>query len=218
MASLGEFGAELDAIDEEDGELDTFLFHGHEFTVPAKVSSLPALRFAYNAKQVIAAEDQAAAAMQRARTAAERERAARLMAEVQLTANAGLYTYLRDILATPGEWERFEAVAAEFGAEEAELMDVATKIMAAVAARPTRRSSGSPAGPSTIGDGSPDDSSSPPEEEPEPEPVRSVMGRARPVVVTEQGADPEPLTDLERARDEMAGAAVSVRELVRSGG
>lgn len=209
MADLGEFGAELAAVEEGEDGPDTFLFHGHEFTLPARVSSLPALRFAYNAKQVIAAEDQARAAMQRARTPQAREAAARQMAEVQLTANAGLYTYLRDVFAGPGEWERFEAVAAEFGAYEDELMDVATKIMAAVAARPTRRSSGSPAGPSTTGDGSPGDSGSPPQ--------AGVMGRVRPVVVTEQGTVPQPMSDLDAARAEILDGSATVRELARSG-
>lgn len=214
--SLGEFGAELAAVDATD-DPDTFLFHGHEFVLPAKVSSLPALRFAYNAQQVTALENQARASLQRARTEAAREEAARQMAEVQLAANAGLYTYLRDVLAGPGEWERFETVAAEFGADEQELLDVAQKIMAAVAARPTRRSSGSPAGPSSTGDGSTGDSASPSSPEVE-EPVRSVMGRARPVVVTEAGSTPETFTELDLARAEILEESASIAELVRSGG
>jgi hypothetical protein len=207
MASLGEFGAELAAVDGAD-DPDTFLFHGHEFALPGKISSLPALRFAFNAKQVIAAEAQANAAYQRARTPEARAAAERQMAEVQLIANAGLYTYLRDVLANPGDWERFEAVAAEFGADEEELMDVAQKIMAAVAARPTRRSSGSPAGPSSTGDGSTGGSASPNSLE-EEGPVQ---------VVTEQETAPEGFTELELARAEILADSQTVAELVRSGG
>jgi hypothetical protein len=212
--SLGEFGAELAAVDAAD-DPDTFLFHGHEFTLPAKVSSMPALRFAYNAQQVIAAEGQARAAAQRARTDEGRAEADRRMGEVQLMANAGLYTYLRDILAGPGEWERFEAVAAEFGADEDELLEVAQKIMAAVAARPTRRSSGSPAGPSTTGDGSTGDSASTPSPPPT---ARGVMGRVQPVIVTEEGADAAPFSELDLARAEILDGALTVDDLVRSGG
>jgi hypothetical protein len=216
MASLGEFGAELATLD-GDGQPDTFLFHGHEFALPAKVSSLPALRFAYNAKQVVAAEAQARAAAQRARTPEARAAADRQWGEVELMANAGLYTYLRDVITNPGDWERFEAAAAEFGADEEELMTVAQKIMAAVAARPTRRSSGSPAGPSSTGPGSTDDSASPNFLE-EEGPVQGAMGRARPVVVTEEGADPEGFTPLDLARAEILEGSQSIEELVRSGG
>jgi hypothetical protein len=216
MANLGDFGAELAAVDATD-EPDTFLFHGHEFALPAKVSSLPALRFAYNAKQVVAAEAQARAAAQRARTPEAKAAADRQWGEVELMANAGLYTYLRDVITTPGDWERFEAVAAEFGADEEELMTVAQKIMAAVAARPTRRSSASPDGPSSTGPGSTGGSASPNLLE-EEGPVQPAMGAFRPVVVTEEGTTPEGFTPLDLARAEILDGSASIEELVRSGG
>jgi hypothetical protein len=124
MAGLGEFGAELAVVDGDDGP-DTFTFHGHEFALPEKVSSLPMLRYAYNTQQVVALEEQAQAAAARARTAEQRPAAGKLMAEVQLAANAALYAYLRDML--PGQWERFEQVAAEHGVDEQELLDVARR-------------------------------------------------------------------------------------------
>lgn len=195
MASLGEFGAELAALDDQDGaaEVDTFLFHGHEFTLPEKVSALPALRFAYHAQQVTGMDQRAVAAAQRARTGPQRAEAARLAGEVELAANAGLYAYLRDML--PGQWDRFEEVAAEAGASDTELLDVAQKIMQAVAARPTRRSSGSPGGPSPTGPTSTDTSASPPD-----------------------WPEEEGLSDLERARREIRDGSASVADLVRSGG
>jgi hypothetical protein len=213
MADLGEFGAELAAVDADDTP-DTFRFHGHEFALPARVSSLPALRYAYNAQQVTAMEARARAAAQRARTDEARAAARQAMAEVELAANAGLYQYLRDVL--PNEWERFETVAAEFGVDDVELLDVAQKIMSAVAARPTRRSSGSPAGPSPTGATSPDGSASPssPGEEEE---VAAVMGRAAPIVVP-AGAEVATVTDLDRARAEILDSSPTVRDLVRSGG
>lgn len=206
MANLGEFGAELAAVDDDADGPDTFLFHGHEFTLPQRVSSLPALRFAYNAQQVTAMEERATAAGQRARTPDQRAAAARLMAEVELVANAGLYAYLRNML--PGDqWETFGDVAAEAGATEQELLDVATKIMEAVAARPTRRSSGSPGGPSPTGLTSTDDSAS--------TPSRGARVTVLPVL-------PEPpvetVSALEAARREIQDGSVSVADLVRSGG
>jgi hypothetical protein len=216
MASLGEFGAELAVVDDE-LEPDTFLFHGHEFALPAKVSSLPALRFAYNTQTVIAAEERAQAAAQRARTPEQRQDAARLMAEVQLTANAGLYAYLRAML-PGGEWERFETVAAEHGADEEELLDVAKKIMAAVASRPTRRSSGSPAGPSPTGPTSTDDSDSPPlffGPDTDTASANRPTGGTRTVVLVPEPA--EEMTPLEAARAEIRESSASVADLVRSG-
>jgi hypothetical protein len=211
MAGLGEFGAELAVVDGDDGP-DTFTFHGHEFALPEKVSSLPMLRYAHNTQQVVALEEQAQAAAARARTAEQREAAGKLMAEVHLAANAALYAYLRDML--PGQWERFEQVAAQHGVDEQELLDVAQKIMAAIAARPMRRSSGSPAGPSTTGGTSTGDYDSQPDSQPGQQPAQ---GRSV-VVVTEQPlATVTPLTPLELARAEILDASRTVDQLARSG-
>jgi len=209
-ASLGEFGAELAVIDEPDGP-DTFLFHGHEFTLPQKVSSLPALRFAYNAQRVVAAEEQAHAKLQRARSEDAKDSAVRGMAEVQLMANAGLYQYLRDMLAEPAEWDRFEQVAAQHGADDDELLAVATKIMAAVAARPTRRSSGSPPGPSPTGDGSTDASEPPAPGPPYTGPV-AVAGTTEPADPDEPPTGPSPL---ELARAEIRAQSEPVTKATR---
>jgi hypothetical protein len=212
MAGLGEFGAELAVVDGDDDGPDTFTFHGHEFTLPEKVSSLPMLRYAYDTQQVVALEERAQGAAARARTEEQRAAAGQQMAEVQLAANAALYAFLRDML--PGQWDRFERVAAQHGVDEQELLDVAAKIMAAVAARPTRRSSGSPAGPSTTGGTSTGDYDSQPASQPAQQPAQ---GRSV-VVVTEQPmATVTPLTPLELARAEILDASRTVDQLARSG-
>jgi hypothetical protein len=222
VVQLGEFGAELAAADDDAAaaEPDTFLFHGHEFTLPEKVSALPMLRYAWNVQQVVAGSERADAATQRARTARQREAAATLAAETELAANAGLYEYLRDLL--PGQWERFSAVAAEHAADDTELLLVAQKIMTAVAARPTRRSSGSPAGPSPTGPGSTGGSDSPASPGLGGLPrggVRVTVGQAATDPEPEPEDDPEedaPETDLDLAREEIRGSSVAVRDLVRS--
>lgn len=207
MASLGEFGAELAVVDDSDEGPDTFTFHGHEFALPERVSSLPMLRFAYNTQQIVGLEQRAQAAAARARNGEQRDAAGQQMAEVELAANASLYAYLRDML--PGQWDRFEQVAAEHGVDEQELLDVAKKIMAAIAARPTRRSSGSPAGPSPTGHSSTDGSGSQPDSQP--------LRREVVVVHEQQLATVTELSPLELARAEILDVSATVDQLVRSG-
>lgn len=194
MAYLGEFGAEVAALD-MDAVPDTFSFHGEEFHLPAGISSLPILRFAYDAKRVGLEQTEAEAASRKAVTDAERDAAASRLALVEMDSLSALYEYLRGML--PDQWERFSQVAERVGAGTDELLALANKLMEAVAARPTRPFSTSPAGPSSPGVGSTDGADS-------QEPVTS--------------APLPPLTSRELQRAEQLRDMVPVAEaVVRSG-
>lgn len=198
MADLGEFGAE---VAELSGDPDTFTFHGHRFTLPVAMSSLPILRFAWRSKVLAQANEQAQAATYRARTDDARIEARRRAAETDTDAMAALYEFLAAML-PGGQWEKFSDVAIEVGAGEDELLDVANRIMAAVAARPTTRSSGSPDGPSSSGPTSTGRSdSTPPPPPPAAEPVPDYPVPA--------------ITALEAAREELDQTMVPVGALVR---
>lgn len=120
MALIGEFGA---ATRDEDSnvEPDTFTFYGETFTVADRVGAMPLLRFA---------------AIADAGTQAE-----------ELAGLAAMHELLRDCLA-PGDWSRFQKVAADQKVEADELMEVCGTIYAAVTGRPTQRPSVSAAGSS----------------------------------------------------------------------
>jgi len=192
MAYLGEFGAEVAAVD-MDAVPDTFSFHGEEFHLPAGISALPILRFAYDAKRLGAEQKEAEAAERKAITPAEREAAAARLGTVEMEGSAALYEYLRGML--PDQWERFSAVAERVGASTDELLALANKLMEAVTARPTRLPSTSPAGPSSPGGG-------------------STAGAASPAPAS---ASTPGLSERELQRAEHLRDMVPVAEAVRSG-
>ena len=196
MAYLGEFGAEVAALD-MDAVPDTWSFHGEEFHLPSGISALPIVRFAWNAKRLKLAQDQAEAAEKKAITPAEREAAAALLGQVEMDSQSALYEFLRGML--PDQWDRFSEVAERAGADMDELLAVANKLMAAVAGRPTRPSVPSPGGPPRNGHGLTVDAVSP----------------AR----TSEQTQPLPvLTERDLQRAEHLRGMVPVGEAVRSGG
>jgi hypothetical protein len=152
MAHLGEFGRELAEVDEGE-EPDTFTFHGQVFVIPASISALPALRYAWRLAEARAEGDAAAALSLRARTDAEHAEAnARDVRAVQIV-RAAVYEFLASVIG-PEQWVEFEKVAIAARASQDELMGVSGQIVAAITDRPSRRPSGSPGGPSTSGAGS----------------------------------------------------------------
>jgi hypothetical protein len=151
VADLGEFGRELADIDDEP---DVFTFHGAFFALPARMSSLPLLRFAYRGKVIEQRNAQAKAAQARARTPEERAAAEQAEGNADMEALSAIYEFLQASL--PDDWDRFAEVAIANGSDHDELLAVCNRIYAAVTARPTRRPADSSGGPSTSGDGSTD--------------------------------------------------------------
>jgi hypothetical protein len=131
MALIGEFGAVVREI--EQSEPDEFVFFGETFTVADRVGAMPLLRFA---------------AVAEAGTQAE-----------ELAGMAAMHELLRDCLA-PGDWPRFQKVAADNKADAEELMAVCGAIYQAVTGRPTQRPSDSAGGSSPTTESSREPSSS----------------------------------------------------------
>jgi hypothetical protein len=162
MADLGEFGR---AIATHDGEPDTFTFCGERFDVPAALSPLPLMRFAWRQKVVDLADEQAKGRRERAQALVdsarnEQERAARFPAlsaaelavtEAGLDRMAAMYEFMRGCLPDDESWARFESAAVRYGVEADVLMEVCSAIFAAVIGRPTSRPSESSDGPWTTG-------------------------------------------------------------------
>lgn len=191
MADLGEFGrARVVERAAEDGvpvEPDVFRFHGERFEVPAHLSSLVLMEFAHDAtvndaaltaaqSRVARAADEADAAgddvHRKSQAAAELSAAEHARAEA-VTANlSAMYRYIRACVGDE-QWDRFRAVVLREGVDEDELMLVCGSLFEAVAARPTRRPSASPDGPSPTGVGSTAGSGSP---EATPGPGRVIAG------------------------------------------
>jgi hypothetical protein len=69
VADLGEFGRELADLDDE---VDVFTFHGEFFALPARMSALPLLRFAWRGKVLEQRVAQAKSARARAQTDEDR--------------------------------------------------------------------------------------------------------------------------------------------------
>ncbi|HNX48685.1 MAG TPA: hypothetical protein PKL08_00855 [Thermoanaerobaculaceae bacterium] len=161
MAHLGEFGRELAALDVGEGgdpQPDTFSFHGHEFTVPPLMSALPRLRFAHANLTVTEVAARVDALERDAVTDEELAEAERLNLEGGRAYDVATLAYVEAVLSgegsMPEQWARFQAVAAEVGADRGELVGVAHAVYASVSGRPRVRSSVSPSGPSTSGVGS----------------------------------------------------------------
>lgn len=172
MPFHGEFGAELRALDTPDtaAEPDTYTFAGEVFTIPASLSALPRMRFAHacvtldaSAERVQALVADArrleAAGASKADVDAAWEATARADNEALRDWHAAVWRFVRDVI-DPTEWDRFEAAAGAVGAERDDLVRLANTVMAVVAGRPHRRSSGSPAGLSSTGGGLTDGSDS----------------------------------------------------------
>jgi hypothetical protein len=162
MADLGEFGR---AIATHDGEPDTFTFCGERFGIPAALSPLPLMRFAWRQKVVDLADKQAKDRRDRAQEQMDRaftdtaravwqpelSAADLAVTEAGLDRMAAMYEFMRGCLPDDESWARFEATAVRFGVDADVLMEVCSAIFAAVIGRPTSRPSESSDGPLTTG-------------------------------------------------------------------
>jgi hypothetical protein len=188
VAHLGEFGRELAELDTTTpADDDTFTFHGVTFTIPNDIGDMPLLRYSWRAMQARDAYEAADAAAAAARTDAERDEAETMYRGLIVQQRASVFEYLRSVIGEP-QWPEFERVAERHAATQDELLGVSRQVIAAVAARPTRRPSGSAGGPSASGGGSADASPSTPSPPPGPGPEADSAG-----------SDAPPLTDRERA-------------------
>jgi hypothetical protein len=151
MALIGTFGRELDVSELEP---DYFAFHGEHFTVPARVSALPIMRFAWATNAANGRSNTAQSAERRARTEADKIAAKKEQAAAEMDMLAALHVFLRDTIGEH-QWEQFERLAQIHGDDIEEIMHVAQAIYATVVDRPTQRPSDSSDGPSTSGTGSP---------------------------------------------------------------
>lgn len=170
MAHLGEFGR---AVEDFEGEPDTFLFKGELFEIPSSLSWLVLGKLAKAARDCQDRESdaevrraKAETALAHATTPADRDAArAEIDAAKYASQEAGVWyvasmvDYIRACIGEE-QWERFELASIASGASQEELTGVAGAVYSAVTARPTRRPSSSAAGPSTTGDGSTDGSAS----------------------------------------------------------
>lgn len=164
---IGSFGREL-AVDEDP---DLFEWHGIMFEVPARVSVLPLMRFAFELRQseAVTARSERAARMARSPEAAAE--AARAKSEAEMAAMAAMHSFMKAAIGHD-QWDRFAALADEYGDGIDDVMRVVSAIYEAITGRPTRRSADSSAGPSPSGSGSPGDSVS---TEPTPGPTPDVV-------------------------------------------
>lgn len=114
--------------------MSTVDFLGEQFRVAERVGALPIMRFAKAAKSGTDSND--------------------------MEGLVALYDLLAQVI-HPDDWARFEAHADREHADGDQLLVVVQQALAAVAGRPTGRSSDSSDGPQTIEPSSTDDSSSP---------------------------------------------------------
>lgn len=112
-AGLDEVQRVSEGMPPEDGKIE---FMGELFTLPAHISFMPMLLFAKAAKSGLNTGD--------------------------MDGLAALYDMIHGCL-EPEDSERFDRVALDKRASDAELMDVVTRIMEAINARPTGPPSGS---------------------------------------------------------------------------
>lgn len=204
MAYLGEFGREVAELDTSTPpEDDTFTFHGVQFTIRRSIGAMPLLRYSWRAIQAQDVAEQVDAARAAARTDDERAAADAMLRGLIVQQRASVYEYLHSVIGDE-QWPEFERVADAVAATEDELLGVSRAVIAAVAARPTRRPSGSAGGPSPSGGGSGDGSSSTATGGPAPGPAAEGGSRLPgPGSAADAGEDPAEdvahLTDRERA-------------------
>jgi len=122
MVYLGEFGR---AIQDDEGEPDSFSFHGEQFVVPARASSLPIAKFAWQTKVFQRAQsqaedkrDQARYLVGRATTEDDYNDAALALAEAEgsvvqagLDSLAAIWEYLRSTITDEESFDRLYAKA-----------------------------------------------------------------------------------------------------------
>jgi hypothetical protein len=110
---LNEVQRDSEGLPPDDGKIE---FCGELFSLPERISFMPMLMFAKAAKSGLSTGD--------------------------MDGLAALYDMIHGCL-EPGDGERFDRVALENRASDTQLMDVVTRIMEAVNARPTEPQSGS---------------------------------------------------------------------------
>jgi hypothetical protein len=168
-ASLGAFGSDPDGT----VEASTFTFHGETFEVAARISALPIMRFAHETRVSQAESRRAGRDRDKALTEHGRSEAMARASEAEMAMLSAMHVFLRNTIG-PDQWERFEAVAVQYGDPPEEILAICQAIYASVIDRPTSRPPDSSGGPSTSGTGSTGDSVSP---EPAPGPTTSAVPR-----------------------------------------
>jgi hypothetical protein len=124
MPIIGEFGAAAREADPQ-AEPDQFKFYGETFTVAERVGAMPLLRFAAVAESGTQASE--------------------------MEGMAAMYELIRDCL-IPGDWPRFQKVAADNKATDDEFLEICGAVYKAATARPTQRPTDSVDGPSDTGE------------------------------------------------------------------
>lgn len=170
---LGEFGvAEREA--DPDREPDVFSFCGERFQIADQQGSMPMLRFAAAATSGVQTDD--------------------------LEALAVTHDMIRDCLAD-GEWPRFQRVATVNRARTEDLMPICRVIWQVLSGRPTIRPSDSSDGPSSIGENSPEPSSSEAPSESMARPPTSPQPTPTPPTPQPTPSPPTPVADMEQVRE-----------------
>ncbi len=145
-----------------EAEPDTFTYFGEQFDIPATVGAGSLLQFTYYIKMADGQAKRGDAALRKALTEEAKMRANVEKVEAELNATSAVYKLLASCLGESQMDRLLRAVDAN-GVQPEGLMELCNNIQEAVAARPTRRSADSSAGPSTNGSGSTDAGSGPTE-------------------------------------------------------
>jgi hypothetical protein len=143
-----------------DAESDEFTFCGDTFEIPPTVGAFALLRYGSLMKGAVAQEKRGEAAQRKALSDDAKIRALRELNGAELTAQAAIYELLKACLGDD-QLDAFGELADRSGVNLDGLMEVAGQIQEVIGGRPTRRSSGSSAGPSTTGETSTDGGSGP---------------------------------------------------------
>lgn len=185
MTAVQEIEPDVPELDEV---VPTVELQGRRFPIREQgVSLLALMKFATIAKQQAASKQRTAA-----------DPAAQAAAEME--GLAALYALLRSCIAADS-WDEFEDHANDVGAGNVELMHVVQGAVQAAAARPTRRRSDLPGGPSTTGTSSAAGSSSPGSSRP-----MYVQGDMRVQADLERQGRPDLALVVQRAREASTGS------------
>lgn len=134
MADLGDFTAAVREHAREQGELDTFTFHGERFALAPEIGTLPLMKFAAAADSGLDSDELAG-----------------LSAMYDLIRSCLVSEAVRDgegnVLAEG--WPRFERVCIDQRVSTEDLFGLVTRLVQAMTGRPTRQPSDSPVSPSS---------------------------------------------------------------------
>ncbi|GLY32136.1 hypothetical protein [Kineosporia sp. NBRC 101731] len=148
MASLGDFSP----VESRDvtAEPDSFMFCGQEFLIPQTAGAGSFLRYAWSMKAAMSQGERGEAAERRALSAEGRAAARAEKISADMGAMSAVWDLLTSILGQD-QIDRFARTVDNNGIDLDGILSLVGKLEAAIAARPTKRSSDSSAGPSTTG-------------------------------------------------------------------